>query len=66
MSDGLKLPVVGFPGGILQIVQPLPPSPHEFYRADFLNSEEVLYAYLRKRRASLVDPYPNSDIAAIH
>ena len=64
MSE-LKMPVLGFPGGILQIVQPLPPSPNERYRRDF-RTEHDLIRYLSENGARLFDPYAHSSVEAVH
>jgi hypothetical protein len=64
MSD-LKLPVLGLPGGILPILQPQPPSPNEYFRAD-IGDEIGLKKYLAANRERLFDPYEFSPVEAIH
>jgi hypothetical protein len=62
MSD-LKLPVLG--GGILHILQPLPPNPNERYRRD-IGDEVGLLIYLKDNGHRLFDPYEFSPVEAIH
>jgi hypothetical protein len=51
MSDELKMPVLGFSGGILQIVQPLPPSPNERYRRDIGNEHGLDQIFVKEQIA---------------
>jgi hypothetical protein len=65
MND-FKLPVLGFPGGgILQLVQPRPRSPTEYYRPD-IRDEAGLKKYLAANRERLFDPYEFSMVEGIH
>jgi hypothetical protein len=72
----IKVPILGFDEhkatapstfrgyGILQLCQPLPPSPNEFYRSD-IGNEHGLIRYLSKNRSQIVDPYPGP-VEALH
>ncbi len=64
MSE-LKMPVLGFPGGILQIVQLLPPKPDECYRAD-VSTQAKLLQYLTDNGPRLFDPCAHENFEGIH